>query len=94
MGLAEGQRGRLPGRKVAVVGEAKFTTKAVGVDQLARLERAAQLIAALRHHTDDARLTLFSRAGFTPELIAEQRRRTDVVLVGLDQIFAAGEVRA
>lgn len=87
VGLVAGERGRQPRRTVAVVGEAKFTAAPVGLDQLARLDRAVELIGALGHDAGGARRLLFSRSGFTAELQAAQDQRAEVVLIGLDQLF-------
>jgi AAA+ ATPase superfamily predicted ATPase len=61
VGLDDGQ--------VVLAAEAKWTNDAVGRDVLRTLRRR---VALLPRVADDCQLAIFSRSGFTPELLAEQ----------------------
>jgi uncharacterized protein len=73
-------------RRVIAVGEAKATSDPVAQNQLRRLEHLRDLVPAPLAPTP-ARLILFSRAGFTPELRQEAAARDDVELVDIDRLY-------
>lgn len=54
---------------VALLGEAKHTAKARGIGDLRRLEHIAALLAGRGHDTSGTAYALFSRHGFTSELV-------------------------
>jgi len=58
----------------------------IGHSHVQRLERARELLANKGYDTRDTVLACYSGAGFTQELRAERRR--DLVLIGLDQLYA------
>lgn len=68
------------------IGEAKGGASRPGVGGLRRLERLRDLLAT-RAVVQETRLLLFSRSGFAPELVAEGRGRSDVVLIDLDRLY-------
>jgi AAA+ ATPase superfamily predicted ATPase len=73
------------GEKDAILVECKWTSKPVGTDILAELERKAKLANAEledRH----ARFALCSRSGFTAQLIEDASRRQDLTLFDLPEI--------
>lgn len=69
------------------IGEAKGGGARPGVGALRRLERLRSLLEP-RAISDQTRLVVFSRSGFAPELVAEGRGRSDLVLVDLDRLYA------
>ena len=73
---------------VAVIGECKWTARALGRDVLDDLE--TYKIPALRQAgvkiAKDAQIVLFAKSGFTPALRAIADRRPDVLLVDVDQL--------
>ena len=74
------------GPRVLLLGEAKASTRARGVGDLRRLERARDLLRG-RAEVADARLAIVGLGGFDRELRAEAERRADVVLVDLDRLY-------
>lgn len=68
--------------RIAAIGEAKWRTQPCGPAQLTRLEHLRELLNAA-----DARLLLFSRAGFTDELHAATRDRGDLELVDVGRLY-------
>lgn len=70
-----------------LIGEAKNGSEPRGMADLHRLERARVLLAA-RARVERTRLAIFAAGGFTPDLQAEAARRSDVVLVDLDRLYA------
>jgi AAA+ ATPase superfamily predicted ATPase len=74
------------GQGTVLAAECKWSTRPVGVDILRRLElraaRSPDLLQPTRY------LGLFSRSGFTEDLLAEAGRRNDVILYDLDAIIA------
>jgi uncharacterized protein len=76
--------------RVIALGEAKFTAAVRGLGDLARLERARELVVATRSDrldTASIRLLLFSAAGFDRELVATARRREDLELIDLERLY-------
>jgi AAA+ ATPase superfamily predicted ATPase len=77
--------GRTP---LLALGEVKWG-ETMGVGHLDRLRRIrALLVAQSRHGAERAKLACFSGAGFTDELVALAATQPDVVLIGLDQLYA------
>lgn len=74
------------GPRVLLLGEAKASTTARGINDLRRLERARELLRG-RADVAGARLAIVGLGGFDRELRAEERRREDVVLVDLDRLY-------
>lgn len=73
------------GEKDAILVECKWTSKPVGIDILAELERKAQLVKPELENLQ-IRFALCSRSGFTPQLIKDVEQRTDVMLLDLPDI--------
>ena len=73
------------GENDAILVECKWTSKPVGIDILAELERKEQIV---RPELGDRRIhfALCSRSGFTPQLIEDAKRRQDVTLFDLPEI--------
>jgi AAA+ ATPase superfamily predicted ATPase len=73
------------GENDAILMECKWTSKPVGIDILADLERKAQLV---KPELEDRsiRFALCSRSGFTPQLIEDTKQRQDVALFDLPEI--------
>jgi hypothetical protein len=68
--------------------ECKWTSKPVGIDMLAELERKAQLVKP-ELGDRQIRFALCSRSGFTPQLIKDVEQRTDVMLLDLQDIVGS-----
>ncbi|MEN6482520.1 MAG: ATP-binding protein [Anaerolineaceae bacterium] len=73
------------GERDAILVECKWTSKPVGVDILADLERKVQLV---KPELEDRqiRFALCSRSGFTSQLTEDAKRRKDVTLFDLPEI--------
>ena len=69
------------------VGEAKASR--LDTSDLTRLDRLAQLLAGRNRVSPSPTLKrlLFSLEGFTPALIGDAKRRSDVELVDLDRLY-------
>ena len=72
--------------RVVALGEAKWRTEPVSFTELNLLEHIRSLVPA----AERARLLLFSRSGFTPELLSHAGGREDLRLVGLEQLYGSG----
>lgn len=70
---------------VIAIGEVKWRSDEVGVGQLRRLEHLRALLRA-----ESARLLLFSRSGFSGELVQEAAALGDVELVDVARMYAGG----
>lgn len=70
-----------------LIGEAKSGPDPRGLADLHRLERAKELLAG-RARAERARLAIFAVGGFTTDLQDEAARRSDVVLVDLERLYA------
>lgn len=77
----DGKRGR-----VALLGEAKWG-RTMGVDQLARLDRAREVLGGQGREVGDCVLACFSGVGFSDELRAAEAERDDVLLVTLADLY-------
>jgi hypothetical protein len=77
-----------PGEKsrILAIGEVKATSWFVGLNQLERLRHIRSLLPS-DSITGEPKLLLFSRQGFTPELTAEARSRSDVALIDLHRLY-------
>lgn len=73
------------GGRDAMLVECKWTTKPVGIDFLAGLERKAPLVKP-ELENQQIRFGLCSRFGFTPQLIEDAKRRQNVTLFDLPEI--------
>lgn len=67
-----------------LVGECKWETAPVGSDVIGVLAGRAELVDA---DATDVRMLVFSKSGFTSECETEARRRGNVRLVGVEEIF-------
>ncbi len=76
------------GQNDAILAECKWTSKPVGIDILAELERKAQLVKP-ELGDRQIRFALCSRSGFTPQLIKDVEQRTDVMLLDLQDIVGS-----
>lgn len=72
--------------RVLAIGEVKATSWLVGLNQLERLRHIRSLLPAAVV-LEEPKLLLFSRQGFTPDLTAQARSRSDVVLVDLPRLY-------
>lgn len=73
------------GEREAILVECKWTSKPVGIDILAELERKALLVKPELENRH-IRFALCSRSGFTPQLIKDAKQRQDVTLFDLPEI--------
>lgn len=73
--------------QVSVLGEAKSASEPVGLDVLARLQRARELLAARASVAEGSKLAVFSAGGFDRALLSEARRRSDVELIDLERLY-------
>lgn len=78
-----------PGRpRGLLIGEAKGGTATRTVADLQRLDRVRDLLRGSdRIDVSGARLGLFARGGFAPQLVQAAKARRDVVLVDLDRLY-------
>jgi AAA+ ATPase superfamily predicted ATPase len=74
---------RVPDR-LLMIGEAKWSAEATGLPHLERLHHIRELVGAPDGST---RLALFSRSGFTRELIRKAAASQDVELVDLERLY-------
>lgn len=85
--VVEGAGTRSAGRtKLIALGEAKASDRARTVDDLQRLERLRGELAK-RADAGQAKLLLFGRSGFDPDLTAAASARADVELVDLVRLY-------
>lgn len=70
-----------------LIGEAKSGPDPRGMTDLHRLERARDLLAG-RARVERTRLAIFAAGGFSADLQDEATRRSDVVLVDLERLYA------
>lgn len=80
---------RAPGSaqsSVKLLGEAKWGS-VMGVNHLGRLAQARDVLDRRGLDTTDCRLACFSAKGFSDALTAEASQRSDVLLVGLDDLY-------
>jgi uncharacterized protein len=70
-----------------LIGEAKSGPDPRGIAELRRLEMAKELLSG-RARTERTRLAIFSAGGFSADLRSEAGRRSDVVLVDLERLYA------
>jgi DNA-binding MarR family transcriptional regulator len=70
-----------------LIGEVKSGPDPRGMADLHRLERARELLAG-RARVERTRLAIFAAGGFSADLQNEAIRRSDVVLVDLDRLYA------
>lgn len=81
----------LRGGAVTVVGECKWTNAALSTKVLSELERfklPALAQAGVASTPDGPAIVLFSRAGFRPALVEHATRRSDLRLVGVDELVS------
>jgi AAA+ ATPase superfamily predicted ATPase len=82
--VAPERRGNKP--VLLAIGEAKGGMGRRGTSDLTRLEHLRDALAG-RAATDATRLLLFSRGGFTRDVEANARRRSDLELVDLERLY-------
>ncbi len=70
-----------------LIGEARSGPDPRGMADLHRLQRARELLAG-RARVERTRLAIFAAGGFTADLQDEATRRSDVVLVDLERLYA------
>ncbi|HUG86518.1 MAG TPA: helix-turn-helix domain-containing protein [Euzebya sp.] len=76
------------GAPLLAIGEAKHTSRQRGLADLRRLEHIRGLLESAGHRAaSDARLLLFSAAGFDADLATEVGRRADAAMIDLDQMY-------
>jgi hypothetical protein len=77
-----------PGEKsrILAIGEVKATNWLVGLNQLERLRHIRSLLPS-DAIAAEPKLLLFSRQGFTPDLIAEAVSHSDVALIDLHRLY-------
>ncbi|MBO0802259.1 MAG: ATP-binding protein [Nocardiopsaceae bacterium] len=75
-----------PASTITAIGEAKARSGPVGVAQLRRLEHLRGLLPSARIG-QPPKLLLFSRSGFSPDLLSEAARRPDTELIDLDRVY-------
>ena len=73
------------GKEAAILVECKWTNKPAGLDILADLERKARLVSA---ELGDRRIYFgfCSRSGFTSQLIENDKKRDDLILLNLSEL--------
>jgi len=73
------------GEKDAILVECKWSSKPVGIDILADLERKSNLVRP-ELNSRQIRFALCSRIGFTSQLIEDTKKRQDLLLLNLQEI--------
>jgi Holliday junction resolvase-like predicted endonuclease len=76
------------GENDATLVECKWTSKPVGIDILAELERKSNLVRTELKNRQ-IRFALCSRSGFTSQLMKDVEPRSDVMLLDLPDIVAS-----
>ncbi len=71
---------------ILAIGEVKATNWRVGLNQLERLRHIRSLLPASAI-SDQPKLLLFSRQGFTPDLAAEAQSSPGVALIDLHRLY-------
>jgi AAA+ ATPase superfamily predicted ATPase len=71
------------GERVLAIGEAKWRSEPVGLRELQRLRHIRGVM-----NQPAARLLLFSREGFDPDLATEAYRARDIELVDMDRLYS------
>jgi hypothetical protein len=71
------------GERVLAIGEAKWRSEPVGIRELPRLRHIRAVM-----NQPAARLLLFSREGFDPDLVTEAHRVRDIELVDMDRLYS------
>ena len=74
------------GSRVLAIGEVKAVRSPIGLNQLRRLEHIRDLVP-VSADPDRPKLLLFSRSGFTPDLMAEASARSDAELIDLHRLY-------
>jgi uncharacterized protein len=72
--------------RILAIGKVKATTWQVGLNRLERLRHIRSLLPA-NVLVGPPKLLLFSRQGFTPDLIAEAHTSTEVELIDLPRLY-------
>ena len=73
--------------KLLLIGEAKSGPEPRGLADVRRMERARELLSG-RARVGGTRLAIFAAGGFTAELLEEATRRSDLVLVDPERLYA------
>lgn len=84
--LGPGQRRLDPRPVIKVLGEAKDSDTVRSVSDLHRLEKVRELLVNKGLDAAEAKLMLFGRSGFSPDVIEEEKHRRDIELVDMDRI--------
>jgi uncharacterized protein len=74
-------------RRVLSLGEAKWG-KVMSIRHLDRLRRARDLLSVRGYDTTGTKLTCYGGAGFDADLRAAAKTQPDVLLIGLDDLYA------
>jgi uncharacterized protein len=72
--------------RILAIGEVKATTWHVGLDQLQRVQHIRSLLPS-GGDAGRAKLLLFSRAGFTSDLVAHARTDDEAELIDLPRLY-------
>jgi uncharacterized protein len=72
--------------RVLAIGEVKTVRSPVGLNQLRRLKHVRSLMPVIAA-SDQPKLLLFARRGFTSDLVSEARVRPDVQLIDLERLY-------
>lgn len=72
--------------RILAIGEVKATAWQVGLNQVQRLRHVRSLLPG-GAQVSQPKLLLFSRQGFTRELVAEARNSTEIELVDLNRLY-------
>lgn len=86
LALAPGQRRHAGSPTIRVIGEAKNSDKPRTASDVDRLDVIRGVLASRGADTAGARLLLFGRSGFSPDVEDQARRRHDLELVDLERI--------
>lgn len=85
--LASGEREGSKSSRILCLGEAKSSNRERTTADLRRLEHSRDLLLAEGAQCADAKLLLFGRTGFDPELAEAARGRSDVELIDLRRVY-------
>ncbi|WP_416210861.1 AAA family ATPase [Frankia sp. Cr2] len=91
LALAAGERPRVPGVRIALIGEAKATAQRRTPGDLNRLERIRAVLTEDGHDAAAAVLAIFSLTGFSPDLRLLADQRDDVRLIDINALYGRAE---
>jgi AAA+ ATPase superfamily predicted ATPase len=84
--LAPGESLQSKSAEIRAIGEAKYSERPRDLPDLQRLRRIRTLLVKRGHQAETAKLLIFARSGFTPDLQDEASKRGDVELIDMHRL--------